>query len=355
LGVLHDPLRSVWRKLPVLADADALAAGQRVSFFQDWLEHASPEAPWWQPLDFQRTLNEVTKPVCMIAGWDDIFTPWQLQDFTLLQRAGRDVQLVVGPWKHLDLPVNAYGIREAITFFQAQLSGDRSQLRKQPVRVYVRGAKVWRDFDAWPPREAQPVRYHLQPKAALARELPEVSARDAYTYDPEDPTPSIGGPTLTFAPARVDNRELEARSDVLTYTSAPLDRALDVIGPVTAELWVSSDRETCDFFVRLCEVDARGRSHNVCDGLARVRFAEIGAPVAGAHRVQVALWPTAQRFRAGRRIRVQVSSGAYPRWAINPGTLDKLGAASARVRQRQQLFHGLQHPSAIVLSVVPSA
>src|SRR6185312_10867883 len=102
LGAFVDPLRAVWPKRPMLGDADVLAAGRRVAFFQDWLKYASPTDPWWRPLDFQRTLPEVDRPISMVAGWDDIFTPWQLQDFGILQDSGRDVRLIVGPWKHLD-------------------------------------------------------------------------------------------------------------------------------------------------------------------------------------------------------------------------------------------------------------
>jgi uncharacterized protein len=346
LGLLGDPLRAVWRKRPLLGEADRLAAGQRVAFFQDWLKYASPSDPWWRPIDFQRSLRDVEKPMCMVAGWDDIFTPWQLQDFTIMQDAGRDVQLLVGPWKHLDAAVNTYAIRDAIEFFRAQLTGDRSRLQASPVRVYVTGARAWHDYDRWPPRQAQPERFYLQPHGGLSPQLSAAGEPDRFTYDPEDPTPALGGPTLTLDPVRVDNRALEQRRDVLKYTSGPLARDLDVIGPVSAELWVSSDRETCDLFVRLCEVGRDGVSTNVCDGLARVRFVE------EVQRVLVTLWPTAHRFRAGSLLRVQVSGGAYPRWAINPGVVVPLGAATPRLPQRQCVFHGPERASAVVLSVV---
>jgi putative CocE/NonD family hydrolase len=352
LGAMGDPLRAVWRKRPMLSEADQLATGHRVPFFQDWLKYASPSDPWWQPIDFQRTLAEVDRPVSMVAGWNDIFLPWQLQDFSIMQAAGRDVQLLVGPWKHLDDAVNAYGIREALKFFQAQLSGDRSRLRRHPVRLFVSGANTFREFERWPPSEAHLERYYLQPGATLSPQLSAASEPDSYTYNPDDPTPALGGPTLALEPARVDNRVLEARRDVLKYTSGPLARDLDVIGPVTAELYVSSDRSTCDLFVRLCDVSPEGLSVNICDGLVRARFAELPAAIVGAQRVVVSLWPTAHRFLAGHRLRVSVSGGAYPRWAINPGTVEPLAASTPRVPQRQKIFHGPEHPSAILLSVV---
>ena len=254
-------------------------------------------------------------------------------------------------------PVEADGndngvIRDALAFFHAQLSGDRSQLSEKRVRVYVRGAEVWREYDRWPPREAQPERYYLQPGAALSPQLPAASEHDRYSYDPEHPTPALGGPSLTFDSAIVDNRPLESRSDVLTYTSAVLASDLEITGPVHAELWVSSDRETCDFFVRLCEVHADGRSKNVCDGLARIRFPELPAAVGGAHQVQVALWPTAHRFRKGHRLRVLIASGAYPRWSINPGSIAPLTANPRAVAQHQQIHHAPDQPSAIVLPVI---
>jgi putative CocE/NonD family hydrolase len=127
-----------------------------------------------------------------------------------------------------------------------------------------------------------------------------------------------------------------------------LPHDLDVIGPVSAELWLRSDRATCDVFVRLCDVSPEGRSENVCDGLVRVRFAKPGE----LERVVVTVWPTAHRFKAGRRLRVLIAGGAYPRWAINPGTIDVLGASTPRVPQRQQVFHTPEQPSALVLSVV---
>ena len=199
------------------------------------------------------------------------------------------------------------------------------------------------------------MRLYLQPGAALAQRTAAESPADRYTFDPAAPTPALGGPSLSLRPTRVDNRKLEARADVLAYTSEPLPADLDVIGQVTAELWVSSDAASTDLFVRLCEVNERGESHNVCDGLLRVRFAELPEPVHGAQRVVVSLWPTAQRFVAGRRLRVLISGGAYPRWAVNPGTLSPLAGPARRVRQTQSIHHDALHASAIVLPVVPTS
>ncbi len=138
-----------------------------------------------------------------------------------------------------------------------------------------------------------------------------------------DPTPALGGPRLVGKLAgRRDNAPLEARGDVRTFTTAPLTHAVEAIGPVTASIRVRASGKHFDLFVRLCDVDRDGRSWNVCDGLTRVSTVDEDGTV------RVALWPTAYRFRAGHRIRLQVSGGAHPRFARNPGTGAGLGEST---------------------------
>jgi putative CocE/NonD family hydrolase len=147
---------------------------------------------------------------------------------------------------------------------------------------------------------------------------------------------------------RVDNAALEARPDVLTYTTAPLTDDAEVVGEVSAQIWFGSSLRHADVFVRLCDVDTRGRSWNVCDGLTSVS----GADEPG--RVDVRLWPTAYRFKRGHRIRVQVSSGAFPRYARNPGTGEARATATRLLAADQSVYHDPARPSAIVLPIRPS-
>jgi putative CocE/NonD family hydrolase len=150
-----------------------------------------------------------------------------------------------------------------------------------------------------------------------------------------------------------DNRQLEARPDVLTYTTAPLEHDLDVIGPVQAELFVRSSLEHTDFFARLCNVDPKGTSLNVCDALLRVSPGQPGDAADGCLRVTIDLWPTAHRFRRGHRMRLQVSSGAHPRYARNTGSDEPLASAIRLVVADQLIYHDPDHPSGIVFSVLP--
>ncbi len=156
---------------------------------------------------------------------------------------------------------------------------------------------------------------------------------------------------LAQAPV-ADNRDLEARPDVLTYTTAPLQEDVVAMGPVSAEVHLRSSLEHTDVFVRLCDVLPSGPSRNVCDALVRLAPGEPAAGPDGARRVAVDLWPTAHRFRRGHRIRVQVSSGAHPRYARNPGTGEDPATATRLVAADQEVLHDGAHPSALTLSVV---
>ncbi|PSK63537.1 Cocaine esterase [Micromonospora sp. MH33] len=147
---------------------------------------------------------------------------------------------------------------------------------------------------------------------------------------------------------------MEARPDVLTYTSAPLAGPVEVAGPVRAEIHVRSELSYLDVFVRLCDVDRRGRSWNVCDGLVRVAPGRFPRDPSGVVRVPVTLWPAAHRFAPGHRLRVQVSGGAHPRYARNPGTGEPLGTAVTLRAGWREVLHDPEHPSALVLPVVPA-
>ena len=139
---------------------------------------------------------------------------------------------------------------------------------------------------------------------------------------------------------------------MLVFTSRVLDADVEVIGEIGAEIHMSSDLDHFDVFVRLCDVDEKGRSHNVCDGLERVAPARgFTRATDGSWTIRVALWPTAQRFLAGHRIRVQVASGAHPRFARNLGTGEPLATAITMRVAHQAIHHDPRHPSAIVLPV----
>jgi uncharacterized protein len=331
-----------------LTDADSVATGERVAFYQDWLARMHDDV-FWAPVEFDRHLPSLTAPVTMVTGWYDIFLPVQLDDYRALRDAGRDVRITIGPWKHVDPGVFAEGLRDALDWFGVHLQGEPSQ-RQSRVRVFVGGTRRWIDLDAWPP-PARSVAWHLHPGGGLHPRSPGSSAPDRYRYDPADPTPSIGGSLLARRGGARGNRVLERRSDVLVYTSAALVRDVEIIGPVTARLHVRSTLDHTDFFVRLCDVDPGGRSRNICDGLIRLTTETWQRGADGVAAVTVDLWPAAHVFRRDHRIRVQVSSGAHPRFARNLGGDEPFGTATAMRVAGQEVWHDADHPSAIVLPV----
>ncbi len=344
-------LRPLFAHLP-LRDLDELAVGQHVSFFQDWLANTEADSDYWQRRNFEPTVKDVSTPIHLTGGWYDIFLPWQLRDYRILRDAGRQPYLTVGPWAHASMGVMAAGVRESLAWFNAHLLGDHSQISKWPVRAFVTGANEWRSLPDWPPPGIQPQRFYLQPGKGLAPDLPGASEPDHYRYDPADPTPAVAGPVLAGKSLPTDNRQLEARPDVLTYTSAPLENDLEVIGPVQADLYVRSSLEHTDFFARLCDVEQSGKSINVCDALLRVRPGQPAPTDDGTLHLTFDLWPTAHRFKRGHRLRVQVSSGAHPRYARNTGSGEPLATATKLVAANQFVYHDPDHLSGIVLSVI---
>jgi putative CocE/NonD family hydrolase len=332
-----------WRTLP-LANMDEQVIGERVPFWQDWMEHSSRDDPWWRAVDFHKSIDQVKRPVTMVAGWYDIFVPWQLRDFAALRAAGCEARITVGPWGHTDTDLGATAIHDAVEWFDRHLRGIAPQPR-QRVKLFVIGADEWRYFDEWPPRESVAERWHLQPERKLLDRTALDSAADQYVYDPAEPTPSIGGPMLSPGSFSVNNAKLEARTDVLTYTSEPFSEQRDIIGPVAAELYVSSTAASADFFVRLCDVNATGVSKNICDGLQRIKVTSAGAP----QRVRVEMWPTAYRIAKGHRLRVQTSSGAFPRWARNLGGNEPFTRATQLHRATQSVYHSPTYPSAVIV------
>jgi uncharacterized protein len=326
-----------------LAAADVAATGRGSGYIRDILRHDADD-PYWAAIDHRGRVAGTTVPVSSVGGWYDIFLPGQLRDFAVLQQAGRTARLTVGPWTHLSM--DGTMMREALEFGLACARGVEPPQRG-PVRLYVMGEEEWRDFESWPPPGYSPRSFYLGPAGTLAAEPPAAdSAPDGYRYDPADPTPAIGGVRMVRDGAgRVDNAALEARPDVLTYTTAPLESDVEVVGEVSAQIWFRSSLPHADVFVRLCDVDPGGTSWNVCDGLAGISDADQVTAAA------VRLWPTAYRFRAGHRIRVQVSSGSFPRYARNPGTGEPHATAVRLVAADQSVYHDQERRSAITLPV----
>ena len=344
-------LRELAGHLP-LRDLDRLAAGATRPYWQSWL---TEDGEFWDRHEFPGGPGRLTAAVAMTAGWHDFFLPAQLRDYARLRQAGHQPQLTIGPWRHADDGAAAAWVRDGLGFLRAHLNApagqDAAGAAPGSVHVFVTGAEQWRDLPDWPP-PSTPQTWYLQPGGRLGSELPAAGDPDHYIYNPADPTPGLAGPVGNSGRARVDNRMLEARPDVLTYTGAPLAADTEVVGVPVVALHVESSREHTDFFARLCEVNPAGQSLNICDALLRLSPGQPAAAPDGTRLARFELWPVAHRFAAGNRLRLQVSSGAHPRYARNLGTGDPLASATLMVTQDQRVYHDPVHPSALTLPVL---
>jgi putative CocE/NonD family hydrolase len=348
-------LPSLLGELP-LRDLDERATGAQVAWYRESLGQYSREDAYWAARDYARGVGEVEVPVQLMGGWYDIFLPWMLEDFSSLHAAGRRTQLIIGPWTHTAPGLLAASLRDGAGWLRAHLVGDDRLMSSDAVRVFVTGDKPhggWRSLEAWPPPGLPRRRLWLAPEQRLVETEPSYAdgAGDRYRYDPSDPTPSLGGPVLLARDPVLDNAPLESRPDVLVYTGEPLTAAVEAIGPVSVELWVRTSSPYFDLFARVCDVDGAGVSRNVCDGLQRVDPTVFEPAGNGTWRVAVHLWPTAHRFAAGHRIRLQVSSGAHPRYGRNPGTGEDPVTATRLQTVDVEVLHDAAHPSVLILPI----
>lgn len=282
-------------------------------WFSEWAGHADLADPFWQPFNATAGLQGTTAPTLIVAGWQDLFLEQNIEQYRVLADRGVPTRLVIGPWTHIGMATNGgEAWAESYAWLDQVLRGTDLHGHRS-VRLWVGGAGEWREFARWP--EYAPVDWRLTPDRGLSPADPGGTGEAAFVYNPADPTPSVGGAVMTPGAGAADNRELERRADVLTFTSAALSEPLTVIGEVTAALDVTRDNPHADLFVRLTDVAPDGRSVNLCDGIVRLTQRD---PLSGV--VEVPLIAAAHRFGAGHRLRVIVAGGAFPRYSINPGT-----------------------------------
>jgi uncharacterized protein len=282
----------------------------------------------------------------------------QLRDYAAIRAAGVTARIIVGPWLHGDPGEMKEITRQDIAWLDHHLRGGPVP-RGAPVRVFLQKAGTWLDFEQWPPPAAAATAYYLRGSHRLSRAAePGDSPPGAFVYNPADPTPSAGGPLLQRPAKQADNTKIEARPDVLTYTTEPLPASLDLVGPVHARIFVRTSRPYADLFVRVCDVDVKGVSRNVTDGIRRLSPQTVPAPDVqigddGILAVDLELYPTAYRIQAGHRIRLQISGGAFPRYARNFGIGEPFGSATRARPCQFEIHHDSQHTAHVLLPVLP--
>ena len=351
---LQRHLRRITAARP-LRGAHVAALGE-VPWLDGAMSHPDPADPYWKGASLADAAERVTVPVGLVSGWYDVLADQGFEQYARLRKAGVETALLVGPWTHNSAMQQGWPMvfAETLAWLRAHLCGDASGLRPTGVRVHVGGGGKaggggegeWRDLEEWPPvPDTGPGArsWFPAPDGHLLRQAStDTEPLASFRYDPADPTPSVGGPLLSPGSGPRDNTALEARNDVLTFTGPELTEPLDVLGPVSARLRIATDTGFADVFVRLCDVDGKGRSVNVCDGIASIRTAS-GEAAGGP--LEVAMGSTAHRFAVGHRVRLQISGGAHPRYARGSGTGESSLDATTLVPVRITVHAG----SALVL------
>lgn len=332
-----------------LTEADNVAVGHDVWFWNEWFETAIEDGPFWDAIDHRGRIGPKTAPVHLLSGWYDFMIDQLLRDYARLVAAGRTPFLTVSATTHISGGHEADNPIETLAWMRAELLGDRSGIRRKPVAIEISGIGVWREFDAFPPGPPRPETFHLHGDRTLERDGPPPASPSRYRYDPSDPTPNLGGGIFAFTGAGpVWQQPLERRKDVLVFTSGPLPAPLTLIGNATARVFIRASIPNVDVFVRLNDVDRKGFSVNICDGFLRLT-PETPRDADGICAVDLPLHATAHSFLAGHKLRVLIASGAHPRYARNTGTGDPVGNATTLVPADVEIFHDTGHPTAITL------
>ncbi len=341
--------------------------------------------------------ENVTVPTFNIGGWYDIFLQDTISNFTIMRQHGsgpeaRQSKLLIGPWTHsaytnpvgelnfgfgasaafIDLQIDLLSLQ--VRWFDHWLKGiDTGMLREAPIKIFVMGANVWRDEQEWPLARAVETRYHLHSNGhantlngdgSLSTSMPDAEPFDQYAYDPANPVITRGGALLMspeFRSGPFDQRSTEAREDVLVYTTPALEQDVEVTGPISVHLWAASSSPDTDFVARLVDVHPDGYAQNLTDGIIRARyrnFTQGEAPSliepGKAYEYGIDLWATSNVFKAGHRIRLDVTSSNFPRWDRNPNTGHDFGADAELVVAHQTILHDREHPSYVTLPIVPT-
>ena len=351
----------------------------------DWLRHPEDDA-YWQAWSIRRRWTQVTVPAINFEGWYDLFVNGAIENFVGMRKNGgsqlaRDGQrLVIGPWVHLGWQQKVGDIDfgpEAVSpmpelmkrWYDYWLKGVKNGVDTEPrVRVFVMGANKWRTSNDWPIEGTEYRKYYLHSKGAantasgdgtLDTKKPDAEGpADQYKYDPKDPVPSIGGRfQQVVPPGPRDQRPLLTRSDVLVYTTPPLENDVEVTGPIAVTLYAASSATDTDFTAKLDDVHPDGTSMLISYGIQRARYRESQARQSlikpgQTYKYTIQVWPTSNLFKAGHRMRVEISSSNFPMFDRNPNTGHPFGQDSELKIADQTIFHDKDRPSMITLPIV---
>jgi uncharacterized protein len=383
-------LPDIYQHLPLADYLGPSKLGPKIaSYYLDWVAHDTWDA-YWKQWSIRTRYQDVQVPALNFAGWYDVFLRGGIENFEGMQKSGgsqiaRSGQhLLIGPWIHFPWvqkvgdvdfgadarnPVDALQLR----WFDHWLKAiDNGVDHEKPVRIFVMGANKWREADDWPIPGTVFTDFYLQSlgqantrygNGALSLSKPDASQpADHFLYDPANPVPSIGGHsccTPDVAPVGpYDQAKVEDRADVLVYSTAPLEKPIEVTGPIQVILYAVSSAPDTDFTAKLVDVHPDGKAFNLGNGIIRASSRQsleqrIAVDPGKIYEYTIGLWPTSNLFAIGHQIRIEISSSNFPHYDRNLNTGAKLGTTTEMIRAAQTILHNGQYPSRVVLPIVP--
>ena len=358
-------------------------------YFFDWLEHPYYDE-YWRKLCIEEYHAKINVPMLNVGGWYDIFQGGSVRNYVGMKARGandaaRMPRLVMGPWYHT-LPLASLvgqvdmGYRSSyasidydgmqLDFFDQWLKGRRGG-DQAPVRLYVMGANDWRDESEWPLPDTEWRRYYLHSRGnansafgdgALSTEAPGNEPPDSFLYNPLNPVPTNGGGLCCYHNAvpggAFDQAMVEHRSDVMVYSTEPVSEDLEVTGPIKLTLYASSSAPDTDFTAKLVDVTPCGFARNLTDGIIRARVRESQSEPklmtpGKVYEFTIDMWSTSNLFKAGHRIRLEVSSSNFPRFDRNHNTGHELFTDAETRPALQTVMHDRGFASYLTLPVIP--
>lgn len=348
-------------------------------YLRDWVRNETRTAYWSELAPWLETVPDI--PCLHIGGWYDIFLSGTLENFRaacLSSAAAGDQALVIGPWQHIPWASlngsldhgaaggNVVDLWQSDWFDRFLRDGHPAEVPAARVRYFRMGADDWREADIWPPRDAEMRELFLRSDGransasgdgSLSAQAPAYEPPDIFVYDPSEPVPSVGGMSCCRADVApvgaFDQRGVETRNDVLVYSSAPLEAACDIVGPVELVLFAATDAPATDWTAKLVDLHPDGRAINLCDGIVRMSSGPASAAPdrGGAREYLIKLGATANRFLKGHVIRLEVSSSNFPAYDANDNSglpLTERNHLAGRLAT-QAIYHDPDRPSRLRL------
>ncbi len=392
---VRSPVPQWTLKLPLSAypvlnvDTEALAP-----YYLDWLAHPNYD-DFWKRISIEDQHSKIQVPGYHVGGWYDIFMGGTARNYSGIRARGgsdaarRGQRLLVGPWYHgpfdgrtgeVDFGPAARGADGKsfstddvmLRWYDNLLKGEANGIeREKPVKIFVMGENAWREEDDWPLARARNTRYYLHSGGSanslngdgtLSPEAPQAEPSDHFVYNPAEPVPTHGGGLCCdnerLASGAFDQRPVASRGDVLVFTTGEFKTDFEVTGPVSLEFFASSSAVDTDFTAKLVDVWPNGFAQNLTDGIVRARFRsspekpEFMNP-GEIYKFTIDVGPTSNVFKTGHKLRLEISSSNFPRFDRNLNTGEDTGNSTRIVKASNSIYHDHEHPSALILPVVP--